>query len=297
MDQKKLAPPKTNLTWLWIVLAIVLIIILSFNFGKSSTDFSKKLNDKKVGIVYIEGPIISSERINKDLESFALRDDVSSIVIRVDSPGGSVAPTEEIYEKIINIKKNKPVIVSVGNVAASGGYYISLAADSIFVNRGSIIGSIGVIMAYPIMTDLLDKIGIDFETVKSGQLKDSGSFSRAVNEEDRKHFSDLISNIYEQFIDIVEKNRSMERSKILELADGRVFTGLMSKELGLVDEIGTFEKAINVAGELGNIIGKPKTIRIERKSSIIKELLSAKLINKIQTKWFDKMPVYQWRME
>ena len=297
MDKARITPPKTDFRWLWITLLILAIIIISFNLGKQTNIVANSLGVKKVGIVEITGPIISSKKIIEDLNQLEQKEDIASIVIRIDSPGGSVAPTEEIYEKIKKVKKIKPVIASVGNVAASGGYYIAVAADSIFANKGSILGSIGVIISYPIIKDLFDKVGIDVETIKSGNLKDSGSFSRNTTPQDKIFFEKLILNMYNQFIDVVVKERMMERNNVLSLADGRVFTGLTSMKLGLIDELGTFESAIEIAAEMGGISGKPQIFQNNKKSNIVKDFLSSDLSTKIQTTWFEKLPQYRWRME
>ena len=297
MDKARITPPKTDFRWLWVTLLILAIIIISFNLGKQTNIVANSLGVKKVGIVEITGPIISSKKIIEDLNQLEQKEDIASIVIRIDSPGGSVAPTEEIYEKINKVKKTKPVIASVGNVAASGGYYIAVAADSIFANKGSILGSIGVIISYPIFKDLFDKVGIDIETIKSGNLKDSGSFSRNPTPQDKIFFEKLILNMYNQFIDVVVKERMIERNNVLSLADGRVFTGLTSMKLGLIDELGTFESAIEIAAEMGGISGKPQIFQNNKKSNIVKDFLSSDLSTKIQTTWFEKLPQYRWRME
>ena len=297
MDKARLVPPKTDFRWLWITLLSLATIIISFNLGKQTNIVANSLGVKKVGIVEITGPIISSKKIIEDLNQLEQKEDIASIVIRIDSPGGSVAPTEEIYEKIKKVKKIKPVIASVGNVAASGGYYIAVAADSIFANKSSILGSIGVIISYPIMKDLFDKVGIDVETIKSGNLKDSGSFSRNPTTQDKIFFEKLILNMYNQFIDVIVKDRMMERNNVLSLADGRVFTGLTSMKLGLIDELGTFESAIEIAAEMGGISGKPQIFQNNKKSNLVKDFLSTDLSTKIQTAWFEKLPQYRWRME
>ena len=222
--------PKTSLNWLWWRLGTFFILVLTFRLGALSTNSSLDTTGEKVGIVKITGPIISSESINSQLEKFKNRKDISAIVLRIDSPGGLVAPTQEIYEKVKSIRDVKPIVSSMGAVAASGGYYIALGSDTLIANPGTIVGSIGVIMNYPIATELLDKVGIKFETVKSGGLKDVGSYSREVTDADRKHLNEMVSNIHSQFVTAVENNRSINKSELIKLADGRVFTGLQSKD-------------------------------------------------------------------
>jgi len=288
--------PKTSSNWLWWGLGTFFILVLAFRLGALSTNTSLEAPGEKVGIVKITGPIISSESINIQLEKFKNRKDISAIVLRIDSPGGLVAPTQEIYEKVKSIRGVKPIVSSMGSVAASGGYYIALGSDTLIANPGTIVGSIGVIMNYPIATELLDKVGIKFETVKSGGLKDVGSYSREVTDADRRHLNEMVTNIHSQFVKAVEDNRSINRSELIKLADGRVFTGLQSKDLGLVDVLGTFEDAVILAGTLGDIKGKPKTVEINKKNNSLFDLFTSNL-EQATSSWFDELPAYRWRME
>lgn len=288
--------PKTNSSWLWWGLGSFFLLVIVFRLGVLSSNSSIDSPGKKVGIVKITGPIISSQSINLQIEKFKNRKDISAIVLRIDSPGGLVAPTQEIYEKVKSIRGIKPIISSMGSVAASGGYYIALGSDTLIANPGTIVGSIGVIMNYPVATELLNKVGIKFETVKSGGLKDVGSYSREVTEADRRHLNEMVANIHSQFIAAVEENRSIDKSKLIKLADGRVFTGQQSKDLGLVDVLGTFEDAISLAGSLSDIKGKPKTIEINKKNNSLFEFFTSNL-EQATNSWFDELPAYRWRME
>ena len=288
--------PKTNAYWLWWGLGSFFLLVLVFRLGAISNNSSIDSPGKKVGVIKVSGPIIASEQINSKLEKFKNRNDISAIVLRIDSPGGLVAPTQEIFEKVKSVRDVKPIVSSMGTVAASGGYYIALGSDSLIANPGTIVGSIGVIMNYPIATELLDKVGIKFETVKSGGLKDVGSYSREVTEADRRHLNEMVTNMHNQFIAVVEENRDIDRSEIIKLADGRVFTGLQSKDLGLVDMLGTFDDAINIAGILGNIKGKPKTVELNKKNNSLLDLFTSNL-EQATNSWFDELPAYRWRME
>ena len=151
-------------------------------------------------------------------------------------------------------------------------------------------------MNYPIATELLDKVGIKFETVKSGGLKDVGSYSREVTDADRKHLNEMVKDIHGQFVSAVGQNRLIDRAELVKLADGRVFTGLQSKELGLIDLLGTFEDAIALAGTLSQIKGKPKTIQIDKKNNSFLDLFTSNLEQATKS-WFDELPAYRWRME
>ncbi|MEC7622439.1 MAG: signal peptide peptidase SppA [Candidatus Neomarinimicrobiota bacterium] len=288
--------PKTNLNLLWWGLGAFFVSIIIFRLGALSANYSIEGTGKKVGIIKINGPIISSESTVSQLEKFKNRKDISAIVLRIDSPGGLVAPTQEIYEKVKSLRGIKPVVASMGSVAASGGYYIALGSDTLIANPGTIVGSIGVIMNYPIATELLGKVGIKFETVKSGNLKDVGSYSREVTDADRKHLNDMVTNIHSQFVSAVGENRSIKRSELIKLADGRVFTGLQSKELGLIDLLGTYEDAIALAGSMSQIKGKPKTVQINKKNNSFLDLFTSNL-EQATSSWFDELPAYRWRME
>jgi len=288
--------PKTNLNWLWWGLGAFIVSIIIFRLGALSVNSSLEGTGKKVGIIKINGPIITSESTVSQLEKFKNRKDISAIVLRIDSPGGLVAPTQEIYEKVKSLRGIKPVVASMGSVAASGGYYIALGSDTLIANPGTIVGSIGVIMNYPIATELLGKVGIKFETVKSGGLKDVGSYSREVTDADRKHLNDMVTNIHSQFVLAVGENRSIKRSELIKLTDGRVFTGLQSKELGLIDLLGTYEDAIALAGSMSNIKGKPRIIQINKKNNSFLDLFTSNL-EQATSSWFDELPAYRWRME
>ena len=288
--------PKTNINWIWWGLGAFFFAVIIFRVGAASAVSNLEGSGKKVGIVKINGPILTSDAVVSQLEKLKNRKDISAIVVRIDSPGGLVAPTQEIYEKVKSLRGVKPIISSMGSVAASGGYYIALGADTLFANPGTIVGSIGVIMNYPIATELLGKVGIKFETVKSGGLKDVGSYSREVTEADRRHLNDMVTNIHNQFIDAVNDNRSIEKSELIKLADGRVFTGLQSKDLGLVDLLGTFEDAVSLAGSLGKIKGVPKTIQIDKKNSSLIDMFTSN-IEQATSSWFDELPAYRWKME
>ena len=296
MDQTRLKRPTSNLKWLWWGLGSFFALLIAFRAGVMSNGLGSQGIGKKVGIIQVSGPILSSNPTVKDLENFRNRKDISAILVRIDSPGGLVAPTQEIYEKIKTIKEEKPIIASMASVAASGGYYIALGADTIIANPGTIVGSIGVIMNYPVMTKFLDKVGIEFETVKSGDLKDVGSYSREVTEADRKHLNEMVDDMYSQFVNVVSQNRSLSKEEVKKIADGRVFTGKQSKELGLIDVIGTFEDAVSIAGTMGQIKGKPKIVQVNKKRPSVLDWFTGNLGQTVSG-WFDELPAYRWRME
>ena len=282
--------------WVWISLGVVFFLFIVAQIVSFSIDRTQLHLGEKVGIVSIEGAIFSSKKAVKELDEFAERKDIKAIVLRINSPGGSVAPTQEIYEKVKTLRGIKPVIASVGAVAASGGYYTALGCEKIVANRGSVIGSIGVILEYPVAVDLLKKIGLRFETVKSGEVKDMGNPTREVTKRDREVFQSVINDLHRQFLNAVVEGRSLDKSIVEPLADGSVFTGEQALHLGLIDILGTFENAIEIAANFAEISGKPKVVYPKKERS---GLLDYLLGNAKQTasSWFQVTPAYRWQWE
>jgi protease-4 len=195
--------------------------------------------------------------------------------MRIDSPGGAVAPSQEIYEEIKKASEEKHVVVSMGSIAASGGYYIAAPADMIIANAGTLTGSIGVIMEVPNLEGLMSKIGVRTEVIKSGRHKDMASAFRKMDKDDRDIIQGVLDNVHEQFIRAVAEGRKLTVEEIRPLADGRIFTGEQAKGLGLVDGIGTLEDAVMKAGELAGISGEPEVVSKKEKLSFM-ELLRSK---------------------
>ncbi|SVD92808.1 uncharacterized protein METZ01_LOCUS445662, partial [marine metagenome] len=225
----------------WIIGGLILIIVFSIVPWRSAIP-----SGPRVGIVEINSPISDSKNIVEDLNYFAEESSISAIVVRLETPGGGVAASQEIYEKVKKISANnsKPIIASMGGVAASGGYYIALAADTIFANPGTVTGSIGVIMTYPVVQELMQKLGVEHETIKSGGLKDAGSIFRDMSEKERKYWQGLIDNLHSQFVTAVSTERGLSLAEIEKLADGRVFSGIQALDAGLIDMLGTMEEAV-----------------------------------------------------
>jgi len=214
----------------------------------------------KVGVVEVEGAIVTSDSVIRQLKSFREDHSVKSIVLRVNSPGGGVAPSQEIHTEVLKAVEEKPVVVSMGSVAASGGYYIAAPATRIVANPGTITGSIGVIMEFANIQELFKKIGLKTYIVKSGAYKDLGSPVRPMSRDDRILLEELISDVHQQFIEAVSEGRNIERQKVVALADGRIFTGRQALNEKLIDELGNIEDAIDTAARLGGIKGKPRVI-------------------------------------
>jgi len=232
----------------------------------------------KIGIVEVKGQIYSSENIVYQLRSYASNSSVKGILLRINSPGGVVGASQEIYDEVLRIRRDSeiPVVVSMGSVAASGGYYIACAGDYIYANPGTITGSIGVIMQYPIVKDLADKIGIQFQTIKTGRVKDVGNPYRAPNEADSLMLSAVINDTYDQFVEAVASNRNLDREKVLEVADGSIFSGRQALELGLVDALGSYETAIEYLAEISGFTDEPRRlIQRERRERNILDLIGS----------------------
>ena len=259
-----------------ILCGIVFLFLLSF------LPFPKFHFGPQIGVITINEAIMASEKIVEDLNDFAERDDIDAILIRLNTPGGGVAASQEIYEKVKEISEAniKPIIASMGSVAASGGYYIAAGADTIIANKGTATGSIGVIMSYPIAADLLDKIGLTFQTIKSGALKDAGNFSRKPSKKDLTYFQNLADNLHTQFVRTVAYERGMSYDEAAKLATGQVYSGEQALSLGLVDIIGTYDNAIHLATRLAGFDEKPKLIypKVEDEG-LFDFLLNGKQIN------------------
>jgi protease-4 len=227
-----------------------------------STQFSGEMSNSEgnIGIVEINGMILSSKEILKDIKIFQENPTIKAIILRIESPGGGIGPSQEIFREIMKIKTDKKIIASMGSVAASGGYYIASATDGIMANSGTITGSIGVIMEYANIMEIAKKIGISPVVIKSGEYKDMGSPLRELGESEKKIFQELVDDLHLQFVTDVANSRKMDVQTIASLADGRVYTGRMAVTLKLVDRIGNLDDAVQWAGELAGIDGKLKPI-------------------------------------
>ncbi|MBI4240077.1 MAG: signal peptide peptidase SppA [Candidatus Rokubacteria bacterium] len=225
---------------------------------------------QKVAIVELDGIILESEPLVRELREHQENHAVRAVVIRINSPGGVVGPTQEIYAAIQRLRKaGKPVVASLGSVAASGGYYVATAADRIYANPGTLTGSIGVVMQLANVEGLLKKVGVDYVVVKSGQFKDLGNFARAMSREERKILQALLDDVYNQFVDAVADGRGLPRRAVLSFADGKIFSGHQAKELRMVDTLGGLEEAIEGAAALAGLPERPKLIFPRRRFSLL----------------------------
>mgnify|MGYP000165083128 CR=1 FL=1 len=246
-----------------------LLVILTALLSLILTLTHKVPIGERVALIRVEGVILDSRDTIEELKKYSKDPSIKAIVLRVDSPGGGVAPAQEIYEEIKKIKSKKKVVVSMGSVAASGGYYISSPAHKIVANPGTLTGSLGVIMEIPNLEGLMDKIGIKTEVIKSGRYKDMVSVFKSMTPEERKVLQNILDDVHEQFIRAVSEGRDMKIEDIKKLADGRVFTGRDAKELRLIDELGNLEDAISLAGRLSGIKGEPVVVSKKERFTLL----------------------------
>ncbi|MFH2056184.1 MAG: signal peptide peptidase SppA [bacterium] len=252
---------------------ITALVLLS---GGVSDGFNFSGLGDKVAVVRVEGEILGSREICRQLDRWADDDNVRAIVLHINSPGGVVAPAQEIYEKVLAVKEetDKPIVASMASVCASGGYYIACAADRVVANPGTLTGSIGVILSWPVYGELMDKIGIQMETIKSGEVKDIGSPYRDASDTDREIMQALVDDAYQQFVEVVVEQRGLSMPEVIQIADGSVFTGRQARDLGLVDTLGTYEDALDFAAELAGMDKDPETvIEVPRRGTSFWDLL------------------------
>jgi protease-4 len=244
----------------------VLLFIAHYSGGKGG----RFAFGDKIAIVEVKGVIAQSSGVIEELQQYLADDSVKAIILRVDSPGGGVGPAQEIYREVMRIRSTskKKVVTSMGSVAASGGYYIACASDRIVANPGTITGSIGVIMQFSNLEELLKKIGVKGVVLKSGEHKDIGSPFREMTPEEKRIMQEVLDNVHQQFIQAVADGRKLDRSKVAEIADGRILTGEQAKNLGLVDQLGNLQDTIDITAKMVGIEGKPNVLYPKRRISI-----------------------------
>ncbi len=261
----------TLLVIFFIFSAFVLGFLFSFLIFKGGNSFTL---GEKVAVLEVEGVLFESKPFIQSLTQIRNTDDIKALIVRIDSPGGSVGASQEIYRELLKVKDKKPVVASMGSVGASGGYYLACGANKIFANPGTITGSIGIIAQFVNYEKLAEWAKIDVETIKSGELKDVGSPFREMTEAEREYIKDLMDNVHSQFKQVVSESRGIDSEKVREIADGRVFTGEQAKTLGLVDELGNLGDAVRTAADLAGIEGEPSLIYYPKEKFNILDLLS-----------------------
>ncbi len=265
------------------LLAIVITILLIFTFiagmgcGVMISGDDGFSPGEKVAVLRINDVILESQTYLDSISK--IRDDshIKAVVVRINSPGGAVGPSQEIYSELKQLREEKPVISSLGSVGASGGYYIACATEKIYANPGTITGSIGVIAQFASYEKLLEWAKVDVEVIKSGEFKDVGSPFREMNQTDKDYIQSLIDNVHTQFKDAVAECRNLKKEQVAEIADGKIFTGEQAKKLKLIDDLGTINDAVSLAAKRGGIEGKPKLIYYPKRKSPLLDILYSKL--------------------
>jgi protease-4 len=265
----------------WVLILIVVVcavgsvaFLLIMSMGAFFPQGQRFTFGDKVGLVEITGTMIDPAPAVDQIVRFARDEDIRAIIVRIESPGGVVAAAQEIYAELRKARDaGKPVVASMGGVAASGGYYVACAADSIVANPGTLTGSIGVIMSFPTTEELFKRIGIGFEVIKTGEFKDTGSFARGMTPAERKLLGGLLDDVFDQFITVVSVERGIDIDSVRTFSDGRLLTGRQAHELGLVDRLGDFRDAVMLAGDLAGISGEPTLVRPRRKAISLWDIL------------------------
>jgi len=269
--------------WFLIILGILAVVVcavslLLFRLVSESVDRTETItrgSGDKIAVVELKGVISSSEEIVRQLKKYREQRAVLAILLRIDSPGGGVVASQEMYEEVRKTRESgKPVVVSMGSLAASGGYYVACGGTRIVANRGTLTGSIGVISEFLQLEELFGKIGVDVKTIKAGKLKDAGTPTRKMTDADQRYFQELMDDVHRQFIAVVERERKLNHEAVVAVADGRVFTGEHALELGLVDTIGTYEDAIEITAAIAGIEGQPSIVKERRHRGLLDALTS-----------------------
>ena len=271
-----MAKTKRPITVVLIILGVAILffgtlmaIVLSLSGYSPALSFTNK-----IGVVPINGIIRDADTIIEQMIAFRNDRQIKAIILRINSPGGGVGPSQEIYSETRRTSRTKKVVASLGSVAASGGYYVASAADSIVANPGTLTGSIGVLMEFVRVEELLKKIGVEMQVIKSGEFKDIGSPNRKMTHKEKEMLLTLLEDIRNQFVTAVSQGRNMPEEAVLELADGRIFSGRQAKDLGLVDSLGNFRDAVSVAKRLAHIKGEVKLVYPQkRRRSFLWDLL------------------------
>lgn len=252
--------------WLILLGLFIFLVLVSTLLVMLQKDIT--IGDR-VALIRIEGLITDSKNVIDEIKEYVKDPSIKAIILRIDSPGGAVAPAQEIYEEVRKATAKKKIVVSMGTVAASGGYYIASPANKIVANPGTLTGSIGVIMEIPNIEGLMNKLGIKTEVVKSGSYKDMASVFRGIRKEERDILQNVLDNVHSQFIKAVAEGRKMLIDDVKKIADGRVFTGEQALKAGLVDELGNLEDAVHTAAKLVGIKGEPVVVTKKEKFSIL----------------------------
>jgi len=271
-----------------LLIAVILLLPIILGAILNSLDKSAEAGGfsaaamKKIGLVRIEGVIAQSDEIIRQLRSFRMDNSIAGVILRVDSPGGAVAPSQEIYNEVMNYQlQKKPCIVSMGTVAASGGYYVSSPSQKIFADAGTLTGSIGVIMSLPMFSELGKKVGVEMRTFKAGKFKDITSPYRTITSPEQAVLQNMLDDTHDQFIGDVAKARKLPFDTIKAVADGRIFTGRQALGVHLVDTIGGYQEALSYTKRISGLSEKAKVVERIEKASLLREWLVEEMVKSL----------------
>ena len=259
---------------------VVGALLLLMQTSRVSTDSAGMVGFRKLGVVNVEGVIMESGPIIRQLQEFREDNLIAGVLLRIDSPGGATAPSQEIYQAVFDYRESgKPLVVSMGNVAASGGYYIACPARRIFADPGTLTGSIGVIMTVPLYRDLAKKIGIEMQTFKAGAFKDIGNSYRTMTEQERGIIQELLKDTHNQFIDDVARARKMARDSLVPIADGRVFTGRQALKVKLIDTLGGYDAALVYLRSITGLSASARIVDKKEAASRMRGLFTNEIVH------------------
>ena len=267
------------------LLFLALILLALVGISSITSEWVQQGTKNRIGIVDITGLISDSQYIVNQVKKFRKDKRIRGIILRIDSPGGAVGPSQEIYNEVLKTRESgKTIYASMGALAASGGYYIASAAERIFANPGTLTGSIGVIMVFSNAQGLMKKIGLQPEIVKAGEYKDIGSPARAMTQKERNLLQSVVTDVHQQFIEAVANGRNISVAEVTKIADGRILTGRQAYSLNLVDQMGGLQVSIDQIAHKVGIIGSPKIIketpRVGFLEWVLKSTLNQSLINR-----------------
>lgn len=251
----------------WIIITVVVVVV-----GFWGARLVDKALTPAIGLLEIDGVISQSMEYLETIKEYEDDDQVKAVIIRLDSPGGRVGPSQEIYGALGRLKQTKPVIASLASLGASGAYYIACAADTIFALPGTVTGSIGVVMEFIDVSEGLQKLGVKGQSITSGKMKDAGTPFRPMKDDEYAYFKSLAADIHDQFVEAVSISRSIPESKVREYSDGRVFSGKQALALGLIDKLGGFDESLEDAKQRAGLTGRVRIVRPKKNVSLLESM-------------------------
>ncbi|HPJ93621.1 MAG TPA: signal peptide peptidase SppA [Deltaproteobacteria bacterium] len=248
-----------------IIIFILIVVILAVKTIRENMT-------PAIGMLEIDGPIMTSLTYLETIKGFEEDEQIKAVIVRLDSPGGRVGPSQEVFEALLRLKQTKPVVASMASISASGAYYIACAADTIYALSGTLTGSIGVILEFIDVSEGLSKLGVSARSITGGELKDAGTPFRPMSDKERRYYEELARDVHDQFIDAVSESRGLPREEVVKYADGRVFTGRQAHAIGLIDNLGGLDDAIEDVKKKAGIEGKPRIIRPKESGGVWKDI-------------------------